>query len=89
MLRFLLALALALCILAAIVILPFLLLFTVVSLQQGYSWKEMDWNEDGTTTIAEFLEATDVGKRKLVVDGRTCSEFYSLKDGLPIRLDCP
>lgn len=89
MLRFLLVLALALFILAAIVILPFLLLFTVVSLQQGYSWKEMDWNADGTTTIAEFLEATDVGREKVVVDGRTCSKFYSLKDGLPIRLDCP
>lgn len=59
------------------------------SLQHGYSWKEMDWNGDGTTTITEFFEASDVGKREVIVDGRACIEFFAYKDAMPIRTDCP
>ncbi|MDP9838844.1 hypothetical protein J2T09_003616 [Neorhizobium huautlense] len=58
-------------------------------LQHGYSWKQMDWNGDGTTTIAEFFEASDVGKREVIVDGRACIEFFAYKDAMPIRTDCP
>lgn len=72
--------------------LPAVLYFCAVglsSLQHGYSWKEMDWNEDDTTTIVEFLEASDVGKRDIIVDGKTCAEFFAYKDGMDIRIDCP
>ncbi|GHT86637.1 hypothetical protein AGMMS49543_20300 [Betaproteobacteria bacterium] len=52
----------------------------------GYSWEEMDWNQDGTTTWIEVVEASDVGRRN--VDGMPCIEYFAYKDGLAIRLDC-
>jgi hypothetical protein len=57
--------------------------------RQGYAWSEMDWNKDGRTTIAEFLHSDDIGKRQIQVNGVMCSEFYELKDGMPIRTICP
>lgn len=61
----------------------------VVSWQKNYSWKEMDWNQDGTTTFSEVLEASDVGRRAVKSEGKGCIEYYSFKDGLTIRMDCP
>ncbi len=56
--------------------------------QQGYTWSEMDWNSDGNTSIVEFFESSDVGKREVVVNGRHCFDYFAYKDGLTIRLDC-
>lgn len=61
------------------------LYFTAIVLGQGYSWSEMDWNSDGTTTISEFFMSADIGRTK---DGPSCTLFYSLKDGLPIKRVC-
>jgi hypothetical protein len=61
----------------------------VASWQKSYSWKEMDWNQDGTTTLSEVLEASDVGRRAVNREGKRCMEYYSFKDGLTIRMDCP
>ena len=63
----------------------FLALSVVIA---GYSWDEMDWNSDGQTSFEEFLETTDIDKRPTVKDGHKCVEFYRLKDGLPVRVDC-
>ena len=63
-------------------------LVTFASWSQGYSWKEMDWNEDGNTSAWEFLAASDVGKRLIDKDGKHCDEFYAMKDGLPIKVVC-
>lgn len=54
----------------------------------GYSWREMDWNSDGKTTIIEFFEASDIGRRDVVVDGNRCVEYFAFKDGLAVRIDC-
>jgi len=59
------------------------------ALQNGYGWSEMDWNSDGRTTLSEFLDAADIGKREAVVCQRTCTEYFAYKDGLPVRTDCP
>ena len=61
----------------------------VASWQQGYSWTEMDWNERGRTTIADFFAASDIGKREIQLNGVLCAEYYSYKDGLTIKLICP
>jgi hypothetical protein len=66
------------------VILEGLLLFN-----RGYSWSEMDWNSDGWTTAGEILSAIDVGSTDVQRDALICREFYSCKDGMPIRTDCP
>lgn len=59
------------------------------SFENGYTWREMDWNSDGSTTLIEFFEASDVGKRPITVDGKSCNELFGYKDGQPIRVDCP
>lgn len=61
----------------------------VASWQKDYSWKEMDWNQDGTTTLSEVLEASDVGRRGVIKAGKRCVEYYSFKDGLTVRMECP
>lgn len=60
----------------------------IVSWKQGYRWDEMDWNQDGTTTLSEFFEASDIGRRDVSRDGKTCREYYEFKDASTIRTDC-
>lgn len=60
--------------------------FAVVS--AGYSWSEMDWNSDGTTSITEMFAASDIGKRTAEKDGKKCVEYYAYKDGLPVKIVC-
>lgn len=55
---------------------------------QAYDWRHMDWNEDGRTTAREFLASAEIGRRSGCGDGGRCTEFYSLKDGLPVRIVC-
>jgi hypothetical protein len=62
-------------------------LFGVLS--QGYSWSEMDWNQDGITSIGEFFAASDIGKREITKNGKKCTEYFSYKDGLAVKVVCP
>ncbi|MGZ8227578.1 MAG: hypothetical protein ACXWT3_13225 [Methylococcaceae bacterium] len=55
------------------------------SWKQGYSWAEMDWNQDGSTSIVEFFMASDIGKRTVTKDSQLFIEYFSYKDGLPIK----
>lgn len=73
---------------AVLLVLGYLMLRGVASWNQGYSWKEMDWQQRGSTSIADFLAASDIGKRDVLVNGKTCVEYYSYKDGLPVKTDC-
>jgi len=57
--------------------------------KQGYSWTEMDWNQDGSTSIVELFMASDIGKRIITKDDKPCIEYFSFKDGLPIKTECP
>lgn len=58
-------------------------------LWQGYAWHEMDWNQDGTTSVGEFFEASDIGKRNVTEGGKNCVEYFAYKDGLPVKTLCP
>lgn len=49
----------------------------------------MDFDHDGSTSLEEFLEAGDVGTRPTRRDGRSCTEYFLLKDGLPVKVVCP
>jgi hypothetical protein len=53
------------------------------------TWADMDWNSDGRTSLAELARSLDVGVRPTSPDVRACREFFSLKDGLPMRVQCP
>ena len=62
---------------------------SIAAFRQGYSWKEMDWNNDGATSISEFFAASDIGARYVNINGKNCRQFYAYKDGLPVKTDCP
>jgi len=57
--------------------------------RQSYSWNEMDWDGDGSTSLSEFLRSSDIGKRKVVQNGVECVEYYAFKDGLAVKTVCP
>ncbi|RBH52392.1 MULTISPECIES: hypothetical protein [Pseudomonas] len=61
----------------------------VSSWRQGYTWEEMDWSQSGSTSVADFFSASDIGKREVTVSGKNCIEYYSYKDGLRVKLNCP
>jgi hypothetical protein len=79
---------------AAMLLAPFVVaalylgFLAVLALRSGYSWREMDWDDDGTTTLAEFFETVDIARRPAPRDGQICTELYRLKDGLPVRVEC-
>jgi hypothetical protein len=54
----------------------------------GYPLRDRDWNTDGETTFAEFSAAVDVGARPLMRDHQRCTDYFSFKDGLTIRIVC-
>ena len=53
------------------------------------TWREMDLDRNGTTSLDELLWAADIGRREMVVDGRRCTEIFLLKDGHTLKLQCP
>ena len=59
-----------------------------VSWKKGYSWKDMDWNQNGETSLTEFFQASDVGVRETQKEGKACMEYYDYKDGLQIKIVC-
>jgi hypothetical protein len=61
----------------------------VSSYRHGYTWQEMDWNQDGTTSITEVIYGSDIGKRDVIRDHKSCVEYYAYKDGLPVKTVCP
>jgi hypothetical protein len=72
-----------------VLVLAYLVFRGIASWKQGYSWKEMDWHQRGKTSIADFFAASDIGKREIKVDGKSCIEYYAYKDGLPVKTVCP
>ena len=72
----------------AALVLAYLGCVALAALQRGYSWREMDWDNSGSTSISEFFGAADTGKRELVVGARGCAEYFAYKDGLPVKTTC-
>lgn len=61
----------------------------ILAVRSGLTWREMDRDHDGATSIGEFLGAADVGRRPVQVGDRACAEIYYLKDGLSAKVVCP
>jgi hypothetical protein len=59
------------------------------TLTAGYGWSERDWNRDGHTSFGEFFRAGDIGTRSVTQNSVVCVEYFSLKDGSSVRIDCP
>lgn len=56
--------------------------------RSGYSWTEMDWDGSGDTSLGEFLRAAEIGKRPVNVNGSSCVEYFSHRDGVVVKTDC-
>ena len=70
---------LAVAYLALLVVLPF----------TTFSLREMDWNDDGRTSLSEVLRGDDVGRRHAADEPAGCTEYFDLKTGLAVKVRCP
>lgn len=74
----------------------FLALVSIVTLfwyvyllsDERYSFNEMDLDRDGIVSFGEAAYISDSDTRSIMVDGKACIEFFALKDGLPIKVEC-
>lgn len=57
--------------------------------RSGYTSTEMDWDGSGDTSFGEFLRAAEIGRRPVNIDGVTCTEYFSYRDGLVVKTNCP
>jgi hypothetical protein len=75
---------------AAILAIPayFVLARAVAAWRQGHDWAEMDWDDKGHTSIADFLRAADVGKRPVDVNGQSCVEYFLYREGMTVKIVC-
>jgi hypothetical protein len=55
----------------------------------GYGWAEMDWDGKGHTTLLDFLKAAEIGKRPVLVNDRSCIEYFLYRDGVSVKTSCP
>ena len=62
---------------------------TVAVMRTRYTWRDMDWNADGRTTIGEFFETADVIERPVVRNGQNCVELVWSRKGTVLRVECP
>ena len=58
------------------------------ALGSGLTWREMDFDRDGTTSPAELITAADVARRPVRIGDRACMEFF-LKDATTVKIVCP
>ena len=62
---------------------------TVAVMRTRYTWRDMDWNADGRTTIGEFFETADVIERPVMREGQNCVELVWSRKGTVLRVECP
>jgi hypothetical protein len=55
----------------------------------GYGWAEMDWDGKGHTTLLDFLKSAEIGKRPVLVNDRSCIEYFLYRDGVSVKTLCP
>lgn len=71
-----------------VIVSAYIIILGFASWQKQYTWDEMDWDNNGSTTLSEFFQASDIGVREKVKDGNKCMEFYAYKDGRPVKVVC-
>ncbi|MFO1104211.1 MAG: hypothetical protein U1E20_15060 [Methylocystis sp.] len=76
---------------AAILAVPayFIAARAITAWRQGYAWAEMDWDDKGYTSIADFMRAADIGKRPIDVNGQSCVEYFLYREGVTVKIVCP
>lgn len=71
-----------------IIILIYPTMRLTAALQQGYSWDEMDWDQDGQTSINDLFAASEIGRRPIEFEGEKCREYFLYKDGSTVKRNC-
>ncbi len=71
------------CVLAVLIL---ALILWLVSLP--FTYAEMDLNKNGWLGVSEIMYFFDHGTRTVSIEGGTCTEYYALKDGLPLKVVC-
>jgi|ABSN01.1.fsa_nt_gi hypothetical protein len=62
---------------------------TIAVVRTRFTWRDMDWNGDGRTSLGEFFETADVIERPVERDGRSCVELVWSRKGTVLRVECP
>ena len=53
-----------------------------------FSWNEADLNKDGFVSPTEADYFGNYGKRPFAESGKSCTEYFALKDGRTLKKDC-
>ena len=53
------------------------------------SFDEIDRDHNGRVSEAEAEYACDCGQRKVISNGKECTEYFAYKDGLTLKVVCP
>ena len=61
-------------VLVCLLVAAYLVFLAVSGLNKGYSWQEMDWKQQGETSLGDFFAASDIGKREITIGGGRCFE---------------
>jgi hypothetical protein len=62
---------------------------SVAVVRTRFSWRDMDWNGDGRTTVGEFFQTADVIERPVEQRGLQCVELVWSRNGTVLRVECP
>jgi len=62
---------------------------SLIVLQRHYTWREMDWNEDGRTTVAEFFASARIDHWIVRHGGLRCNQYYSTHALTAVKTVCP
>ena len=55
------------------------LLFVFIS---PLPYKAMDFDKNGMVELSETFTAIDIGKRNIIINDKTCREYFFFKDGI-------
>jgi hypothetical protein len=66
----------------------FYLLPYVILMFSPFSWTEADINKNGFVSPTEADYYASYGERQVTENGKSCTEYYALKDGLPLKKEC-
>lgn len=53
-------------------------------LRTAYPMKDMDWDNNGLTSISEFIDSRNIRKEEFEKDGNTCTKYFKNELGIKI-----
>jgi hypothetical protein len=63
--------------------------FVLARMGAPVTYTEADLDHDGWVSLTEGAYIFDAGKRHVNTGPLACTEYFALKDGLPIKTVCP